>query len=169
MYNDATRQEEQGVNSRKGYNHERFNNSYEYTEMVQLANQYYGQMHDLHKKFIRDIDYYMGRQLNDTVVYNGMTMTVHDYMEMKGMAPLSSDIITDKMVSIKGYMRNQYMSAKVKNVDADEGDYALTISEFLRKNDNNNNMRRCLRATPAWDLSVRSPCGRSATAVRMCT
>ena len=61
MYNDATRQEEQGVNSRKGYNHERFNNSYEYTEMVQLANQYYGQMHDLHKKFIRDIDYYMGR------------------------------------------------------------------------------------------------------------
>ena len=140
MYNDTTRQNEQGVNSRKGYNHERFNNSHEYLEMVQLANIYYGQMHDLHRKFIRDIDYYMGRQLNDTVVYNGMTMTVHDYMEMKGIAPLSSDIITDKMVSMKGYMRNQYMSAKVKNVDANEGDYALTISEFLRKNDNNNNM-----------------------------
>ena len=140
MYNDVTRQEEQGVNSRRGYNHERFNNSREYMEMVQIANYYYGQMHDLHKKFIRDIDYYMGRQLNDTVEYNGMTMTVHDYMQMKGMAPLSNDIITDKMVSIKGYMRNQYMSAKVKNVDAAEGDYALTISEFLRKNDNNNNM-----------------------------
>ncbi len=140
MYNDATRQDEQGVNSRKGYNHERFNNSHEYLEMVQLANIYYGQMHDLHRKFIRDIDYYMGRQLNDTVVHNGMTITVHDYMEMKGMTPLSSDIITDKMVSMKGYMRNQYMSAKVKNVDAQEGDYALIISEFLRKNDNNNNM-----------------------------
>ncbi len=140
MYNEATRTEEQGVNSRKGYNHERFNNSSEYLQMVQLANHYHSQMYDLHKKWIRDIDYYMGRQLNDTVVYNGMTMTVHDYMEMKGMAPLSSDIITDKMVSIKGYMRNQYMSAKVKNTDANEGDYALIISEFLRKNDNNNNM-----------------------------
>jgi len=140
MYNDATRTEEQGVNSSKGYNHERFNNSAEYLQMVQIANYYHSQMHDLHKKFIRDIDYYMGRQLNDTVVYNGMTMTVHDYMEMKGMAPLSSDIITDKMVSIKGYMRNQYMSAKVKNTDANEGDYALIFSEFLRKNDNTNNM-----------------------------
>lgn len=140
MYNSATRAEEQGVNSWKGYNHTRFNNDSFYSELVWLANQYYGQMHDLHKKFIRDIDYYMGRQLNDTMVYNGMTMTVHDYMEMKGMTPLSNDIITDKMVSMKGYMRNQYMSAKVKNVDAQEGDYALIISEFLRKNDNLNNM-----------------------------
>ena len=57
MYNDATRQEEQGVNSRRGYNHERFNNSAEYLEMVQIANYYHSQSHDLHKKFIRDIDY----------------------------------------------------------------------------------------------------------------
>lgn len=140
MYNDATRAEEQGVNSRKGYNHTRFNNDSFYLELVNLANQYYTRMHDLHRKMIRDIDYFMGRQLNDTVVYNGMTMTVHDYMEMKGMTPLSNDIITDKVVSMKGYMRNQYMSAKVKNVDANEGDYALIISEFLRKNDGNNNM-----------------------------
>lgn len=140
MYNNDTRQKERGINSQKGYNHARFNNSHEYTEMVYLANRYYGQMYDLHKKFIRDNDYYMGRQLNDTVVYNGMEMTVHDYMEMKGMTAFSNDIITDKMVSIKGYMRNQYMSAKVKNVDAQEGDYALIFSEFLRKNDGLNTM-----------------------------
>ena len=140
MYIDATRTEEQGVNSRKGYDHKRFSNSIEYLQMIQLANYYYGQMHDLHRKWIRDNDYFMGRQLNDTVVYNGRELTVHDYMEMKGMAPLSNDIITDKIVSIEGYMRNQYMSAKVKNVDAQEGDYSLIISEFLRKNDNNNNM-----------------------------
>ena len=121
MYNDATRREEQGINSHKGYNHQRFNNDGINLELLQIACQYYSQMYDLHKKFIRNNDYYMGRQLNDTVVYNGMTMTVHDYMEMKGMAPLSNDIITDKMVSMKGYMRNQYMSAKVKNVDANEG------------------------------------------------
>ncbi len=140
MYNEASRQEEQTINASKGYNHTRFNNDKINSDLLWIACQYYSQMYDLHKKFIRDNDYYNGRQLNDTVVYNGMTMTVHDYMEMKGMAPLSSDIITDKMVSLKGYMRNQYMSAKVKNVDANEGDYALTFSEFLRKNDSNNNM-----------------------------
>lgn len=140
MYNDTTRREEQEVGSHKGYNHARFNNDKFYSDLLWIAQQYYSQMHDLHKKFIRDNDYYMGRQLNDTVVYNGMTMTVHDYMEMKGMTALSNDIITDKMVSIKGYMRNQYMSAKVKNVDAQEADYALIFSEFLRKNDGNNNM-----------------------------
>lgn len=140
MYNDTTRREEQEAGSHKGYNHTPFNNDQFYSDLLWIAQQYYSQMHDLHKKFIRDNDYYMGRQLNDTVVYNGMTMTVHDYMEMKGMTALSNDIITDKMVSIKGYMRNQYMSAKVKNVDAQEADYALIFSEFLRKNDGNNNM-----------------------------
>jgi len=140
MYNDATNTEEQVVNSNKGYNHARFNNDAVYSQMLWVAMHYYSQMHDLHVKFIRDNDYYMGRQLNDTVVHNGHTMTIHDYMEMKGMTALSNDIITDKMVSMKGYMRNQYMSAKVKNVDANEGDYALIFSEFLRKNDGNNNM-----------------------------
>lgn len=140
MYNNASRQEEQTVDSSKGYNLTPFNNDKINSDLLWMACQYYSQMYDLHKKFIRNNDYYMGRQLNDTVVYNGMTMTVHDYMEMKGMAPLSNDIISDKMVSMKGYMRNQYMSAKVKNVDANEGDYALIMSEFLRKNDNINNM-----------------------------
>ena len=140
MYNDASKTEEQAVNSTKGYNHARFNNDKFYSDLLWIASQYYSKMHDLHKKFIRDNDYYMGRQLNDTIVYNGMTMTIHDYMEMKGMTALSNDIITDKMVSMKGYMRNQYMSAKVKSVDAQEGDYALIFSEFLRKNDGNNNM-----------------------------
>ena len=140
MYNAETRERERGVNSQRGYNHARFNNSYEYTQMIRAAATYYDRMHDLRKKIRRDTDYYMGRQLNDTIVYNGMTMTVHDYMEMKGMTPLSNDIITDKVVSMKGLIRNQYMAPKVKNVDIQEGDYALVFSELLRKNDNNNDM-----------------------------
>lgn len=138
IYNDATRQPEQKVYTSQGYDHTPFNNSHEYTEMLLEAQHYYDRMHDLHMKFIRDNDYYMGRQLNDTVVYNGKTVTVHDYMEMKGMAPLSSDIITDKMVTMKGLVRNQYMAPKVKSVDSQESDYALVLSELLRQNDNNN-------------------------------
>lgn len=138
IYNDATRQPEQKVFTSQGYDHTRFSNSHEYTEMLQEAQHYYDKMHDLHRKFIRDNDYYMGRQLNDTIVYNGHTMTVHDYMEMKGMAPLPVDIITDKMVTMKGLVRQQYMAPKVKSVDAQEADYALVLSELLRQNDNNN-------------------------------
>lgn len=106
--------------------------------MLQEAVHYYNKMYDLHKKFIRNNDYYMGRQLNDEIVANGRTMSIHDYMEMKGMAPLSSDIITDKMVTLKGLVRNQYMAPKVKSVDSNESDFALVLSELLRQNDNNN-------------------------------
>lgn len=138
IYNEETRRKEQGLYTSQGYNHQRFNNSHEYSEMLMEAVHYYDQMRPLRKKFIRDIDYYMGRQLNDTVVFNGHSMTVHDYMEMKGMTPLSSDIITDKMVTLKGLVRQQYMAPKVKAVDANEQDFAVTISELLRQNDNNN-------------------------------
>lgn len=138
IYNEETRRKEQGLYTSQGYNHQRFNNSHEYTEMLMEAVHYYDQMRPLRKKFIRDIDYYMGRQLNDTVVFNGHSMTVHDYMEMKGMTPLSSDIITDKMVTLKGLVRQQYMAPKVKAVDANEQDFVVTISELLRQNDNNN-------------------------------
>jgi hypothetical protein len=138
IYNEETRQPERGVYTSQGYDHTRFSNSREYTEMLQEAVHYYDRMHDLHRKFIRNNDYYMGRQLNDTVVYNGHSITVHDYMEMKGMAPLSSDIITDKMVTLKGLVRQQYMAPKVKSVDSQEADYALVLSELLRQNDNNN-------------------------------
>lgn len=138
IYNEETRNPEQTMYTSKGYNHKRFNNSSEYSAMLREAMHYYDQMRPLRKKCIRDLDYYMGRQLNDEVVYNGHTMSVHDYMQMKGMAPLSSDIITDKMVTLKGLVRQQYMAPKVKAVDASEEDFAVTLSELLRQNDNNN-------------------------------
>lgn len=139
MQNDATRNWESGIGATQGYNHQRFNNSIEYTELVQTAAHYYDNMRTLRKKWIRDLDYYMGRQLNDTVVYNGRTVTVKTYMEMKGMAALSADIITDKMISLKGTVRQQYMSPTVKAVDSGESDYTAIFNEMLRQNNNNNN------------------------------
>ena len=138
MYNERTSEREPGTNSMRGYDHTRFNNDIVYTQMVQTAARYYDDLRTLRKKVKRDDDYCMGRQLNDTVVYNGHAMTVHDYMELKGMTPLSNDIITDKMVTMKGLYRNQYMAPKVKSVDAQEGDFAMIISELLRQNDNIN-------------------------------
>ena len=136
---DTTGDVEKGSDSLKGYNHSRFNNSSEYSRLVREAAVYYDNMRELRIKFKRDIDYYMGRQLNDEVIYNGMTLSVHDYMEMKGLPALSSDIITDKMITLKGLVRQQYMAPRVKSVDSNENEYAGLFSEFLRQNDNNNN------------------------------
>lgn len=139
MQSDINRDREPGMNTMHGYDHTRFSNSFEYTRMVQRAAHYYDNLRSLRKKWVRDLDYYMGRQLNDTVVYNGHTMTVQHYMELKGMAALSADIITDKMISLKGTVRQQYMSPSVKAVDSAESDYVTIFNEFLRQNNNNNN------------------------------
>lgn len=136
---EVTREREPGVNTMKGYDHTRFSNDYRYMRLVQTAAHYYDNMRALRLKWIRDLDYYMGRQLNDTVVYNGRRMTVKHYMEMKGMSALSADIITDKMISLKGLVRQQYMAPSIKGVDSSEGDYVGIFNEMLRQNCNNNN------------------------------
>lgn len=138
LRNEVNGEQERGVNSMKGYDHKRFSNDYRYMQMVREASFYYDEMSDLRRKWRRDIDYFMGRQLNDTVVWNGMTLTVHDYMEMKGMAALSNDIISDKMITMKGIVRGQYMSPTVKSVDAGESGYVNLMNEMLRQNDHIN-------------------------------
>lgn len=138
IYNDISGEQEQTSQSMKGYDHTRFSNDRRYMQLVLLAAHYYDNMSDLRKKWKRDIDYSMGRQLNDTVVYNGHTIRVHDYMELRGMPALSNDIITDKMVTMKGLVRQQYMAPTVKSVDSQESGYASIFNEMLRQNDNNN-------------------------------
>lgn len=138
MINDISGEQEKGSNSLQGYDHKRFSNDRRYIWLVREAAMYYDNMRSLHDKWRRDIDYYMGRQLNDTVEYNGMTMTVHDYMQLKGMPAISNDILSDKIFTMKGLMRQQYMTATIKSVDANESDYANIFNEFLRQNDNNN-------------------------------
>lgn len=138
LYNERN-EKEPGVNTMKGIDHSRFSHDIFYTQLVRIAAHYYDNMRALRKKWIRDNDYYMGRQLNDTVVYNGHRMTVKHYMEMKGMPALSADIITDKMISLKGLVRQQYMAPTIQSVDSEEEDYVNIFNEFLRQNCNNNN------------------------------
>ena len=127
------------MNTMKGYDHTRFSNDILYSQLVQIGAHYFDNMRALRKKWVRDTDYFMGRQLNDTVVYNGHKMTVKHYMELKGMPALSADIITDKLVSLKGLVRQQYMAPSIQNVDANEEEYVNIFNEFLRQNCNNNN------------------------------
>lgn len=138
LYNNLN-QKEKGVNTMKGYDHTRFSNDILYSQLVQIGAHYFDNMRALRKKWARDTDYFMGRQLNDTVVYNGRKMTVKHYMELKGMPALSADIITDKLVSLKGLVRQQYMAPSIQNVDANEEEYVNIFNEFLRQNCNNNN------------------------------
>ena len=136
--NEASGETERTAESTRGYDHTRFSNAREYLSLVREASFYYEAMGELRKKWKRDINYYMGRQLEDTVTWNGHTMTVRDYLELKGMPALSNDIISDKMTTMKGLVRQQYMTPKIKNVDAEESDYGNIFNEMLRQNDNNN-------------------------------
>ena len=138
LYNERN-EKEPGVNTMEAWDHTRFSNDIKYMQLVQIAAHYWDNMRGIRKKWVRDIDFYMGRQLEDTVVYNGHRMTIKHYMEMKGMAALSPDIITDKMISLKGTVRQQYMAPSVKSVDSNESDYVGLFNEFLRQNCNNNN------------------------------
>ena len=142
LTNENTGEQERTANTLKGYDHSRFSNDRKYMLLVQEGAHYFDNMRQLRKKFVRDIDYEMGRQFNDKVVYNGREYTVGQYMEMKGMSPIPFDIISDKMMSLKGTVRQQYMSPQVKSVDTDQNDSNIAgiFSEFLRQNDNNNNM-----------------------------
>ena len=63
IYNDISGEQEQTSQSMKGYDHTRFSNDRRYMQLVLLAAHYYDNMIDLRKKWKRDIDYSMGRQL----------------------------------------------------------------------------------------------------------
>ncbi len=145
LYNERNEKEPRvsrgiiGQTLNNGWDHTRFSNDRLYMQLVQIGAYYYDNMRDLRKKWIRDTNYYMGRQLEDTVVYNGHRMTVRHYMEMKGMPALSCDIITDKMISLKGLVRNNYTAPSIQSVDSEEDDYVNILNAFLRQNCNNNN------------------------------
>lgn len=153
IYNDVSGEAERGSQSLKGYDHTRFSNDRRYMQLVFEAAEYYDNMRSLRRKWKRDIDYSMGRQLNDTVVYNGHSIRVHDYMEMRGMPALSNDIISDKMITLKGLVRQQYMAPTVKSVDSDESGYSGLFNEMLRQNDNNND--KAEHCADQFDASIR--------------
>lgn len=166
LENPHNGEQEKGSNSMQGYDHTRFSNDGRYMQIVRMAASYYDKMSELRDKWRRDIDYYNGRQLNDKVVYNGMTMTVHDYMQMRGMTALSNDIISDKMITMKGLMRQQYMTPTIKSVDPNEGDYVSTFNAMLRQNDNNNDKAEHCADQFEQDLALGFVCSKVKWAFR---
>lgn len=127
-----------GLNSLKGHEHKRFSNDYYYSELVQQAARYYDQMEGWRKKWTRANNYFMGRQLEDTVIHNGMKITVSQLLKIKGLPEFQNDIISDKVLTLKGLLRQESMAATCKSTDSNEDMYAAIFSEMLRKNDNLN-------------------------------
>lgn len=129
---------DQGLNSLKGHEHKRFSNDYYYSQLVQTAARYYDQMDGWRKKWTRANNYFMGRQLDDKVVYDGMEITVSQLLKIRGLPEFQNDIISDKVLTLKGLLRQESMAATCRSTDSDEDMYAALFSEFLRKNDNLN-------------------------------
>lgn len=151
--NPVTGSYEEGMDSLKHQEHQIFSNDMYYSRLVREAAHYYDQMRDLRKKWTRANDYFMGRQLNDEVVFNGRKITVSDYLKIRGLPEFQNDIISDKVLTLKGILRQENMAATCKATDSNEDMTAAIFSEFLRVNDNLNR-RQALNAEFFQEFAV---------------
>jgi len=136
--NPVTGAYEEGMDSLKHQEHKVFSSDGYYLRLLREAARYYDDMETLRKKWIRANDFFMGRQLNDSVVWNGRKMTVEKYMQLRGLPTFQNDIISDKVLTLKGLLRQEDMAVTCKSTDANEDMFAALFSEFLRSNDNLN-------------------------------
>jgi len=135
LENPITGEYEAGMDSLSGHEHKHFSNDGFYRKLMQKAAHYYDDMSPLRKKWTRANNYYMGRQLDDEVIYNGRKVKVKDLLKLRGLPEFQNDIISDKVLTLKGLMRQENMSCTCKSTDADEDMFAAIFSELLKQND----------------------------------
>ena len=139
VINDITNYAEAGPNSLEGVNTQKFRVSDSTLKLLQWLSHYYDNMSELRKKWKRAQDFVMGRQLEEKIDWNGRKITIREYMELQGMPILEYDVISDKLISLVGLVRQQRATASCTAVDPNEEDYISFFNEYLRQNDNNNN------------------------------
>lgn len=125
-------------NTLKSWEHKKFSNDPLYMKLVLLAEKYYDQMHDLHEKWHRANDFAMGRQLEDMVEYNGMMMTTEKYIQMKGLPALQNDIISNKLKTLIGLVREQNTTTIFESLDERGAQVVGMFNEMIRQNNNLN-------------------------------
>ena len=139
VINDITNYAEAGPNSLEGVSTQKFRVSDSTLKLLQWLSHYYDNMSELRKKWKRAQDFVMGRQLEEKIDWNGRKITIREYMELQGMPILEYDVISDKLISLVGLVRQQRATASCTAVDPNEEDYISFFNEYLRQNDNNNN------------------------------
>lgn len=139
VINDITNYAEAGPNSLEGVSTQKFRVSDSTLKLLQWLSHYYDNMSELRKKWKRAQDFVMGRQLEEKIDWNGRKITIREYMELQDMPILEYDVISDKLISLVGLVRQQRATASCTAVDPNEEDYISFFNEYLRQNDNNNN------------------------------
>ena len=139
VINDITNYAEAGPNSLDRVSTQKFRMSDSTLKLLQWLSHYYDNMSELRKKWKRAQDFVMGRQLEEKIEWNGRKITIREYMELQGMPILEYDVISDKLISLVGLVRQQRATASCTAVDPNEEDYISFFNEYLRQNDNNNN------------------------------
>lgn len=139
VINDITNYAEAGPNSLDGVSTQKFRVSDSTLKLLQWLSHYYDNMSELRKKWKRAQDFVMGRQLEEKIEWNGRKITIREYMELNDMPILEYDVISDKLISLVGLVRQQRATASCTAVDPNEEDYISFFNEYLRQNDNNNN------------------------------
>lgn len=141
VINDISNYAEAAPDSLKGVSTAKFKSSESCLRLLHWACHYFDNMAELRKKWKRAQDFVMGRQLEETIEYNGRKLTIRQYMELQGMPILEYDVISDKLLSLVGLVRQQRATASCRAVDPNEEDYISFFNEYLRQNDNNNDLQ----------------------------
>lgn len=153
VINDITNYAEAGPNSLEGVSTQKFRVSESTLKILQWLCYYFDNMAELRKCWKRAQDFVMGRQLEEKIEWNGRKITIRQYMEMQGMPILEYDVISDKLISLVGLVRQQRATASCSAVDPNEEDYISFFNEYLRQNDNLNN-RQEMDARLFYDFCV---------------
>lgn len=78
-------------------------------DLILLVNQYHTSLSGQRKRRERSRDYYRGRQWNDRVVVNGVSMSEEEYLKRQGRPPLKQNMIRPPIKNILGqYRSNPY-------------------------------------------------------------
>lgn len=117
-------------------------------QLLAKAARCFANLADFRKRRNRSIDYYRGRQWNDTIVVNGNTMTEEQYIEMQGRPALKQNLIRTPLRNLIGQYRNNPGKPLIFARNREEQSAAemmtLALESVLDMNDSQNRDARQL-------------------------
>ena len=111
-------------------------------EVLWEAQQYWWAMETFRQDRERNKNYTYGRQWDDVICVDGVSMKEEDYIRKQGNVPLKNNLIRRMVQAVLGVYRSQAKEPTCTSRDRDEQKYGETMSTVLQCNMQLNRMTR---------------------------
>ena len=111
-------------------------------EVLWEAQQYWWAMETFRQDRERNKNYTYGRQWDDVICVDGVSMKEEDYIRKQGNVPLKNNLIRRMVQAVLGVYRSQAKEPTCTARDRDEQKYGETMSTVLQCNMQLNRMTR---------------------------